>query len=184
MEQEKNFGGSLEEVICEIWKPIKGYEGIYEISNLGRIKSLKRNNNRCLIDKIMKQYIGKQGYLQVRLCKNGKSKLHKVHILIANAFIDNPNNLPIINHIDGNKTNNTISNLEWCSYSHNIKHAYDIGLRKKKPIIQKDLNNVTVKKWNCIAEASEKTGILHSSIWKCCNKKNHTAGGYKWKYIE
>ena len=88
----------------------------------------------------MIQHIGKAGYKQVRLCKNSKSKLWKVHILIAKAFIENPSKFPIINHIDGDKLNNDISNLEWCSFSHNIQHAYDNGLKKIKPIEQRAEN--------------------------------------------
>ena len=184
MEQEKISASDTAKVFCEEWKDIQGYEGIYQISNLGRVKSLKRKNNRCRSDKILKQYIGKTGYMQLRLCKGHETKLWKVHVLIAKAFIDNPDNLPIINHIDADKTNNDISNLEWCSYSQNNKHAYDNGLRKTKSLMQIALNGTPLKRWSCITEASQKTGIGVSSIWKCCNHQRTNAGGFKWQYIE
>lgn len=172
-------------VTCETWKPVQGYEGIYEISNLGRIKSLAREgNNRTLKDRIMKQYIGKQGYKQVRLCKNNHTKLWKVHVLIARAFIENPCDLPIINHKDGNKVNNEIYNLEWSTYSHNNKHAYDSGLRTMHQIEQRNTDGTLVKEWRCISDASRETGINLSQIWSCCNNKRKQAGGYKWQYIQ
>lgn len=185
MEQERSSSKHSVKVICEEWVDIKGYENIYQVSNLGRIKSLAREgNNRTKKDRIMRQYVGKTGYRQVRLCKNNKTKLYKVHILIARAFIDNPCNYPIINHKDGDKLNNEISNLEWCSCSHNIKHSYEKGLRKTKQVVQKSKDNLFVKRWFNISEASKTTNIPHSSIWKCCNNQRNTAGGYKWEYIE
>lgn len=110
----------------EIWNDIKGYEGKYKVSNLGRIKSLRKN-------KVLKQTINKRdGYFYVGICKDGKRKNRKVHRLIAETFMPNPKNKPTVNHIDGNKENNCISNLEWCSQSENMKHSYRIGLRDKE----------------------------------------------------
>lgn len=169
----------------EEWKPIEGYEGMYEVSNKGKIKSLARDyNNRTLHDRIMKQYVGKTGYFCIRLCKNGKTKLFKVHRLIAEAFIDNPNKLPFINHLDGNKLNNSISNLEWCSPSRNIKHAYLTGLRRTQSVFQLDVEGKVLKMWGSISEASEKTGVDISKICSCCRGGQKTAGGYVWKYAE
>lgn len=114
----------------EIWKDIKNYEGLYQISNLGRVKSLKRvivrNNNRPLLveEKILKQYILKKGnYLRIGLRKNGKRKFYLVHRLVAEAFIPNPNNLPQVNHKDENTSNNCISNLEYCDVLYNNNYA-------------------------------------------------------------
>jgi len=102
----------------EEWKDIKGYEGLYQISNLGRVKNIKTNY-------IRKSIITKLGYYQVKLL----NKMYLIHRLVAQAFIDNPNNYPEINHSDGNKANNKIENLIWCTRSQNVKHSFDNGLK-------------------------------------------------------
>jgi len=189
----------------EIWKDIKGYEGYYQISNLGNIKSLNRTiENKGAIGgkykikgKSRSQSISKTGYYICTLCKNGKERTFKVHRLIAEAFIDNPNNLPIINHKDGNKLNNSIDNLEWCDYSYNNKEAYKQGLkesnlkwiiecnkRKRKKVNQYDLNNNFIKQYESINEAENQTKVHHINIIKVCKGQRITAGGYKWKYAE
>lgn len=108
----------------EIWKDIEGYEGLYQISNLGRVKSFKRYSE----GKILKARKVTKGYLQVTLLKNGKGKNKKVHRLVAQAFIMNPNNCPQVNHINGNKTDNTVQNLEWVTNKENVQHAWNNGL--------------------------------------------------------
>lgn len=137
----------------EIWKDIKGYEGLYQVSNFGRIRSLDRWRNSGTggyfqTGKILKTKEDVNGYLRVSLLKNGKYQKMNVHRLIAIAFIPNENNFPIINHKDGNKLNNNISNLEWCTYSYNSKHAYDNELREK--VYGKD-------HWNYGRKVSEET---------------------------
>lgn len=124
-----------------IFYTLKGYEGYYEISKEGVIRSLDRKvPSNCDLNgrkfnhfksQILKQRIDRHGYLVIQLCKDGIYKRHFVHRLIAETFINNENDLPIVNHMDGNTLNNQINNLEWCSYSHNIKHAYDNELRPK-----------------------------------------------------
>ena len=125
----------------EEWRDIRSYEGLYQVSNLGNVKSFNnriKNKNPM----ILKQTIDrKNGYLTVSLSKNGKKKIHRVHKLVASIFIDNPNNYPVINHKDGNKLNNCVDNLEWCTYKQNIIHSWKNGLshisEEHKQIISK-----------------------------------------------
>lgn len=118
----------------EIWKDINGYEGLYKISNFGRVKSLARWTNslfgkpRYLTEKIMTIQIVGGGYHSVRLCKNGTKTNFKIHRLVATHFISNPNNLPQVNHLSGIKKDNSIENLEWCNALHNMRHAWKMGL--------------------------------------------------------
>lgn len=190
----------------EIWKDIKGYEGFYQVSNLGRIKSLdriikyKRNKKvlRKQIGKILKQANRKE-YKFVALLKEAKRKQYSVHRLVAEAFIPNPDNLPEVNHLDFNPSNNCVTNLEWCTKSRNIKYSYDFGRRKSpkamlgkkgrlhsrsKPILQYDLNGNFIKQWDCILEVERKLNIKNSNIVKCCKSTRNKAGGYIWKYLE
>lgn len=166
----------------EVWKDIPNYEGHYQASNLGRIKSLKRKG------RILKQGISHNGYLSVVLSKNGKVKTYRVHRLICNTFIDNHFNKPEINHIDGNKKNNKISNLEWCTCSENMIHAYSTGIFKasgpKKNINQFNINGTFIRKWNSQSEAAKQLNIHQSAISNCCNQKVKTVGGYVWKFAQ
>lgn len=115
----------------EIWKDIAGYEGLYQISNLGRVKSLPKIKGRAMTEtRVLKNQIGGTGYWAIVLSKNGKKKQHRIHRLIATAFIKNNDNKPFINHIDGNKLNCSIENLEWCTARENTMHALENGLRK------------------------------------------------------
>jgi hypothetical protein len=120
-------------MIEEVWKSVKGFEACYEISNLGNVKSLDRHvlistGSRFQKGRTISQRINNCGYVSVRLSKNGYTKTCFIHRLLAEAFLSNPDELPMVNHIDGNKLNNLIENLEWCSHSQNIQHAYDNGM--------------------------------------------------------
>ena len=124
-------------MINEYFANLKGYENLYIISNYGEIKSVdkevkNRNGCRKIKGKILKPKIDKYGYFRIGLTKNNKQKFYQVHRLVAETFIPNPNNYPIINHKDGDKQNNHISNLEWCTYSYNSQHAYNNGLKLGK----------------------------------------------------
>lgn len=170
----------------EIWKDIKGYEGLYQVSNLGRIKSLPRNTKNQYKNGIIKQNVIRgKGYYYVNLY-NKNNKLFTIHKLVAETFIPNPNKLPCINHIDGNKLNNRIDNLEWCSYSNNEIHAYKHNLKTPlfKKVNQYDLNGNFIKTWNSIREANKFYKTSHIS--ECCNNKSSrkTAKGYLWKYAD
>lgn len=165
----------------EIWKDIEGYEGKYQVSNMGRIKFLKFKKIR-----ILRSEKDVNGYLRVTLHKNGIIKRYKVHRLVAQAFIPNPNNLPQVNHKDEDKTNNNVSNLEWCDAKYNMNYG---TARKRmiekiqKVVIQIDINtNVIVNIFPSVKEAKTQTGICHIS--SCCRNERKSAGGYKWKYKE
>lgn len=116
--------------IKEVWRDIPGFEGYYQVSNLGRVKSLIGWNGHGYInrERIIKPSLTSTGYYKVDLKKNGKRKVYKLHRAIAQAFIPNPQGKPFINHIDGNPLNNDISNLEWCTNQENIQHGYKLGL--------------------------------------------------------
>ncbi len=118
----------------ETWKDVKGYEGIYQVSSHGRVKSLARVVNDIFGEHMTEEIIMHPGkgkhYYHVRLCKNGAKETTSVHRLVAKTFIRNPDNKPCVNHIDGNKLNNHVENLEWVTYSENIQHAIRTGLKK------------------------------------------------------
>lgn len=133
--------------MIEIWKDIKGYEGKYQVSNLGNVKSLldKQLNKR---EKILKPSFNDKGYLRVYLSKESKKATKTIHRLVAETFIPNLENKKTVNHIDGNKTNNRVDNLEWLSNTENQRHAWELGLKKglkgdKNPMYGKNLSNET-----------------------------------------
>lgn len=121
-----------------VWKDIEGYEGLYQVSDTGEVRGLDRkttgNRHRTIKGTVLKKGKTTTGYWLVVLSKDGKSKTHKVHRLVAKAFIENPLGKPNVNHIDNNPLNNNVSNLEWCTQSENVAHAYRIGAHKKRPM--------------------------------------------------
>lgn len=173
-------------LIKEIWKDIPNYEGLYQASNLGNIKSLERYNYKGHhnLEKILKPTLCKNGYLYVNLCKSKKTKIIQVHKLIAITFLKNPNNYLCINHIDGNKTNNLVYNLEYCTYSHNEKEAYRLGLKKTIPTNQYYLDGTFIKTWKSREEIKKELGLNPSDIWRVCKGQRKTCGGYIWKYAD
>jgi hypothetical protein len=180
----------------EIWKDIPNYEGFYQVSNLGNIKSLHYNQQN--IEKILKQTKNSSGYYKVELYKNKKSKIFYVHRIVAMAFIPNPKNKSEVNHIDGNKLNNNVSNLEWNTISENQKHAIKHKLRSpspmlgkfgklnpnSKPVLQYDLNGNLVKRWDSIADIERELGINRSCISNNLIGNYKTSYGFVWKYAE
>lgn len=166
----------------EIYKDIPNYEGLYQISNLGNVKSLQNYGNQK--ERIMKLSI-KRGYYEVGLRKNGIKKYYLVHRLVAQTFLDNSNNLPQVNHKDENKLNNYVDNLEWCTASYN--NTYGTRLEKvsstnklKKKVIQYDINGNKLNTFNSIASASRETNTNITGISNCINNKQKTANNYIW----
>ena len=190
----------------EIWKDIPEYEGLYQVSNLGNIKSLdiminckgaKGIDSHLRKGRILKQNIGTTGYYSVNLSKNGKTRYIRVHTILAKVFIPNPNDYPCINHIDGNKLNNNLDNLEWCTYSHNNSEAYRIGLKTNKyagkygkeaqfskPLLQYSLEDEFIREWENANQVKRELGYCAENIRNVCNGRRKQANGYKWKYKE
>lgn len=180
----------------EIWRDVVGYEKYYQVSNKGEVRSLDRltnNINGHFIKKgrMLKQAVNRSGYKFVMLTdRNGIAKNCKVHRLVAIAFMDNPFNKKTVNHKDGNKTNNCTDNLEWATYSENMQHAVDIGLKndhfKNKKVVKLTLDNEVVEIYESLKQAAEKNGINSKTISKVCTgyKNYKTSHGFKWKYIK
>ena len=159
----------------EKWAPIKGYEGLYEVSTKGRVQ---RDN------KLLHLNSNTYGYLHVTLSKSNQQKTMTVHRLVAETFINNPHEYPQINHRDGNKLNNSVDNLEWCTQLINNRHAINTQLRKTKKIKMLDLNNNLIKVFNNRMEIEKyfNRKISRDLITKCCNGVRKTAYGYRWQY--
>ena len=164
----------------EIWKDIEGYEGKYQVSNLGRVKSIRYGK-----EKILSPSISNQGYIQVNLCKNGKQKWCLIHRLVALAFIPNPNNLPQINHRDEDKTNNKVENLEWCDHKYNNNYGTRIQRvveKTSKPVLQFTKLGEFIQKWKSLTDVHINLGYSQGNISQCCNEKRKSAYGFIWKY--
>ena len=165
----------------EIWKPVRNYKGLYEVSNKGRVKSL--NYRHTGKEGIMKPHDNGRGYLQVQLCKDGKYKRYLVHVLVATAFLDNADNLPEVNHKDEDKTNNCVENLEYCSKLYNCNY----GTRNKKiskPVFSVDKKSGLIMWWQSAHEAERALGINNGNIIKCCKGKIKSVGGHIWFYAD
>ena len=168
----------------EYWKPVVGYEGLYEVSNWGRVKSLKFGK-----EKILKQSKNNKGYCLVTLSKNGTHKHFQVHRLVALHFLPNPNNLPQINHKDENKTNNNVDNLEWCTneYNHNYGTINEriskslINGKCSKIVIQYNLDGTFVREWPSTMEC-DRNGFCNQNVSACCRGKLKKYKNFIWKY--
>lgn len=163
----------------EIWKPVLGYKGLYEVSNWGRVKSIRFGKER-----ILKPDIVGRGYFQVDLWKNGKVKRYYVHRLVAEAFIPNYNNLPCVNHKDENKQNNNVINLEWCSAKYNINfgtRTERVSKKLSKTVLQYDLEGNLIREWASANECG-RNGFNQSHITDCCKGKRKTHKGFIFKY--
>ena len=174
--------------MVEIWKPISGYEGIYEISNLGRVKRLTGRNGAVLKEGHILKPNNSRGYLYVGLSTANSGKATTlVHRLVADAFVPNPNGYHEVNHKDENKMNNCADNLEWCSRAYNMAYGtarLRQGVSYGKPVSQSTIDGITIAVY-CSAETAGKLiGVDPSSIHKCCKGKREQAGGYVWNYTE
>lgn len=180
----------------EIWKPIEGYEGLYEVSSWGRVRSLDKwvahsiNTKKFMKGRIRKLQEDGHGYLKVELSKNGKVKTYKVHRLVAEAFIPNPKNYNVVNHKDEVKTNNYVDNLEWCTHSYNVN--YGTGIQRKtekmingklsKTVYQYSLSGELIAEYPSTIEVQRQLGFDCGNISKCCTGKKKNVYGYIWRY--
>lgn len=180
----------------EVWKDVVGYEGLYQVSNKGNVKSLNWKNTGKQQNLFLKPH--NKGYLQVELAKDGKKKCFVVHRLVATAFIPNPLGLPQVNHKDENKRNNFAENLEWCNASYNVNYSLELhrdqsgkGVptrkrantkRANQPINQFSQDGSLVKTWSDSRTIYLETGMSDWSITQCCRGNRHTAYGYTWQY--
>lgn len=191
--KERKMGNAIE----EIWKPIAGFEGLYEVSNYGRVKSLTRYK------KVIKPIIMNSGYYQYQLWHNGKCRVASGHRLVAQAFIPNPDNKPFVNHKDENKLNNFVENLEWVTHVENCRYGtaitrrtahFDYSKRRtnnanqikacSKPIAQYTKDGKLIRRWSSASECCRANGWTLSNVRRAASGERKTAYGFVFKKIE
>lgn len=172
----------------EVWKKVEGFEGFYEVSDLGRVRSwIDSHRNRIAEPKILNPANDRGGYLFVNLYKDGRRKTFLIHRLVAQAFIPNPGNLPQVNHIDECKTDNRATNLEWCSPAYNSNYGTRnerLAKANSRPVLQYDLSGNFVRKWPSTREIYRQTGWNRSYISACCLGKYQSAYHHVWRYLD
>lgn len=176
----------------EIYRDVVGFEGKYMVSNLGNVKSLRYQNKNE--EKVLTPIKHHGGYLIVHL---GAKNLRMIHVLVAMAFIPNPSGKKLVNHKDGNKHNNCVSNLEWVTAKENTEHAIRVGLRdphfnnaksgkenaQSKPILQCSVDGSVVKQWDCISDASRAIGCSPAQLINNAQGRTKTCHGFVWRYV-
>lgn len=187
----------IKEHLIEEWRPVVGHEGLYEVSNLGRVKSLERDcvTGRGGVQHLKERFLNtdkkKTGYFQVCLFKNGVRKYYLLHRLVAQAFIPNPLNLPEVNHKDENPANNAVWNLEWCDSSYNKSYGtrttkanqtQKTREKKRLPVRQYLPNGLFIAEYPGVCEAEKFTGVKYQLISRCCKGIGKQAGGFVWRY--
>lgn len=173
--------------MTEEWKKVEGFEGFYEVSNFGNVRSLNYHN--WGIVKNLTPVVDRYGYERVCLTKNGKQFNRLVHRLVATAFVENPNDLPQINHLNEIKTDNRVVNLEWCSAKENTNHGtrnQRMSQSKKnkncKAVVQMDMNGNEIRKWVSFMEVNRVLGYDVGFLARCCKGRSKSAYGYMWCY--
>lgn len=186
--------GILHSIIGEVWKPIKDFPN-YVVSNRGRVYSFAREEIYCGVirmrhGRFLVPRLGKQGYLYVALCKEGHTSTKKIHRLVAEAFLDNPNNLECVNHKDECRTNNNVENLEWCTVAYNVTYG-DAKKKAQKRFIetgwakgveQYDMNGNLIGVFSSISESSRNSASSMAGICSCCRGSRNSDNGFIWKY--
>lgn len=184
----------------EVWKDIEGYEGLYQVSNIGRVKSLEKyvpGKNGCKQvrrERILNCSVNGSGYPHFSIYKDGVVKTVLVHRIVASAFLDNPLQLPEVNHIDGDKTNNRSENLEWCTEKQNVRHAWENGINRMTDKHRESARKVGLnngKKVLCSngvvypsgCEAARQLGLSQGNVWSVLNGKRKHTKGYTFKFV-
>lgn len=178
--------------MSEIWKDIPNYQGLYQVSNYGNIRSLDRySSDHFCKGRVLKPYGNGKGYLLVKLCKNGHIKAFQVHRIVANAFLPNRNKKLQVNHLNENKKDNEVTNLEWCTAKQNSNYgtrSKRISIANRNGKLSKKVKQLgkagnLIKIWPSLSEA-ERHGFNHGHLSKCARGKVKLAYGYKWEYVE
>lgn len=182
---ERKHYGSLAELNAEWedapeeeWRDVLGFEELYQVSNLGKVRTIKNGEAE------MSQQENRNGYMTVHLRNKGVERRAMVHRLVAEAFISNPDELRDVNHKNGDKSDNRVENLEWASHSDNMTHSFRELGKNVRHIVQLSLDGVLIDRWNSITEAAEATGICRTDIGACCRGERTMAGAFDWKYEE
>ena len=172
----------------EVWRDVKGYEGLYQVSNMGRVKSLGRKDRfgRVIKERILEPAVTHNGYLRVGLHVDGKRKMLRVHRLVCEAFHENPDNKSEVNHVNEDKTDNRACNLEWSTRTENCNHGSRnerVAKALSKPIGQFSLDGKLIKVWQSACEARRQTGFDEGYVGAVARGKFKQAYGFIWKYI-
>lgn len=191
---------NLTDLPNEEWKDIKDFEGLYQVSNYGRVKSLERTRRLYSKEIYVPEIIRRNGcdmngYQILPLNKDSKKYTKKIHRLVAESFISNPENKPCINHLNCNKNDNRVINLEWCTIKENNQYCCKVGHHynptlgkfrgdnpKSKKIVQKNKNDKIIKIWNCADDIADFLGVNRRTIGKCCRKEVKTVKGFILEY--
>lgn len=177
----------------ECWRWIPGFEGLYQVSTRGRVRSVDRwitypdGSKRFFKGRILKPTLDKYGYLLVTLSRDGKKRPFKIHRLVAMAFIPNPENKPQVNHLDENPCNNVVENLSWASAKENL--TWGTGIERRAASLSKPVQAINPSTGEVVLEfpsiiEAERKGFNQGNIYSCCRGKRKTHKGYMWRYKE